>query len=186
MRSPAPSPGRNATSAEQGGPDDRAREEILAHPRDVPRVETRASQDRHASSRARVHALLRAPGAFRALLHAGPASRGHRPRRGMARARQVGKHVAGLVLRRADLQPRQRPPRTSSPRCARCWTGPSSAPTCSPTRRGKSWSACSPAWHPSAGYKVFLLTTGSEATENCIKLAKTWGCRSAGRSAGTS
>ncbi len=28
---------------------------------------------------------------------------------------------------------------------------------------------------PSPGYKVFLLTTGSEATENCIKLARTWG-----------
>lgn len=28
---------------------------------------------------------------------------------------------------------------------------------------------------PSKGYKVFLLTTGSEATENCIKLARTWG-----------
>ena len=28
---------------------------------------------------------------------------------------------------------------------------------------------------PSADYKVFLLTTGSEATENCIKLARTWG-----------
>jgi 4-aminobutyrate aminotransferase-like enzyme len=28
---------------------------------------------------------------------------------------------------------------------------------------------------PFPGYKVFLLTTGSEATENCIKLARTWG-----------
>jgi 4-aminobutyrate aminotransferase/(S)-3-amino-2-methylpropionate transaminase len=28
---------------------------------------------------------------------------------------------------------------------------------------------------PSPDYKVFLLTTGSEATENCIKLARTWG-----------
>ncbi|HTP59203.1 MAG TPA: aspartate aminotransferase family protein, partial [Spirochaetia bacterium] len=28
---------------------------------------------------------------------------------------------------------------------------------------------------PSRDYKVFLLTTGSEATENCIKLARTWG-----------
>ena len=28
---------------------------------------------------------------------------------------------------------------------------------------------------PSRDYKAFLLTTGSEATENCIKLAKTWG-----------
>ena len=28
---------------------------------------------------------------------------------------------------------------------------------------------------PAPGYKVFLLTTGSEATENCIKLARTWG-----------
>jgi len=28
---------------------------------------------------------------------------------------------------------------------------------------------------PSPGYKTFLLTTGSEATENCIKLAKTYG-----------
>ena len=28
---------------------------------------------------------------------------------------------------------------------------------------------------PLPGYKAFLLTTGSEATENCIKLAKTWG-----------
>ncbi|MGA2976792.1 MAG: aspartate aminotransferase family protein [Spirochaetia bacterium] len=28
---------------------------------------------------------------------------------------------------------------------------------------------------PSPDYKVFLLSTGSEATENCIKLAKTWG-----------
>jgi len=28
---------------------------------------------------------------------------------------------------------------------------------------------------PASGYKVFLLTTGSEATENCIKLARTWG-----------
>ena len=28
---------------------------------------------------------------------------------------------------------------------------------------------------PSADYKAFLLTTGSEATENCIKLAKSWG-----------
>ncbi len=28
---------------------------------------------------------------------------------------------------------------------------------------------------PAPGYRVFLLTTGSEATENCIKLAKTYG-----------
>jgi 4-aminobutyrate aminotransferase/(S)-3-amino-2-methylpropionate transaminase len=28
---------------------------------------------------------------------------------------------------------------------------------------------------PSRDYKAFLLTTGSEATENCIKLAKSWG-----------
>lgn len=28
---------------------------------------------------------------------------------------------------------------------------------------------------PSREYKAFLLSTGSEATENCIKLAKTWG-----------
>jgi 4-aminobutyrate aminotransferase / (S)-3-amino-2-methylpropionate transaminase / 5-aminovalerate transaminase len=28
---------------------------------------------------------------------------------------------------------------------------------------------------PGPGYKVFLLSTGAEATENCIKLAKTWG-----------
>jgi 4-aminobutyrate aminotransferase/(S)-3-amino-2-methylpropionate transaminase len=28
---------------------------------------------------------------------------------------------------------------------------------------------------PKPDYKVFLLSTGSEATENCIKLAKTWG-----------
>jgi 4-aminobutyrate aminotransferase/(S)-3-amino-2-methylpropionate transaminase len=28
---------------------------------------------------------------------------------------------------------------------------------------------------PSPGYKTFLLTTGSEATENCIKLARTYG-----------
>jgi len=30
---------------------------------------------------------------------------------------------------------------------------------------------------PSKDYKAFLLSTGSEATENCIKLAKTWGLR---------
>ena len=30
---------------------------------------------------------------------------------------------------------------------------------------------------PASGYKVFLLTTGSEATENCIKLARTWALR---------
>jgi 4-aminobutyrate aminotransferase-like enzyme len=34
---------------------------------------------------------------------------------------------------------------------------------------------------PSADYKVFLLSTGSEATENCIKLSKTWGLRRRGR-----
>jgi 4-aminobutyrate aminotransferase/(S)-3-amino-2-methylpropionate transaminase len=28
---------------------------------------------------------------------------------------------------------------------------------------------------PAPGYKAFLLSTGSEATENCIKLARTWG-----------
>jgi len=33
---------------------------------------------------------------------------------------------------------------------------------------------------PSPDYKTFLLTTGSEATENCIKLAKTWGQRMRG------
>ncbi len=33
---------------------------------------------------------------------------------------------------------------------------------------------------PSPSYKTFLLTTGSEATENCIKLAKTWGLRTRG------
>lgn len=33
---------------------------------------------------------------------------------------------------------------------------------------------------PSAEYKTFLLTTGSEATENCIKLAKTYGMRGRG------
>jgi 4-aminobutyrate aminotransferase/(S)-3-amino-2-methylpropionate transaminase len=33
---------------------------------------------------------------------------------------------------------------------------------------------------PAPGYKVFLLSTGSEATENCIKLAKTWGLRKGG------
>jgi 4-aminobutyrate aminotransferase-like enzyme len=33
---------------------------------------------------------------------------------------------------------------------------------------------------PGPGYKVFLLTTGSEATENCIKLAKTWGMQNRG------
>jgi 4-aminobutyrate aminotransferase-like enzyme len=33
---------------------------------------------------------------------------------------------------------------------------------------------------PGAGYKVFLLTTGSEATENCIKLAKTYGMEKRG------
>jgi 4-aminobutyrate aminotransferase / (S)-3-amino-2-methylpropionate transaminase / 5-aminovalerate transaminase len=33
---------------------------------------------------------------------------------------------------------------------------------------------------PSAGYKVFLLSTGSEATENCIKLAKTYGLQKHG------
>jgi len=33
---------------------------------------------------------------------------------------------------------------------------------------------------PAAGYKVFLLTTGSEATENCIKLAKTYGMQRRG------
>ena len=33
---------------------------------------------------------------------------------------------------------------------------------------------------PGTGYKVFLLTTGSEATENCIKLAKTYGMRKRG------
>jgi 4-aminobutyrate aminotransferase-like enzyme len=33
---------------------------------------------------------------------------------------------------------------------------------------------------PGAGYKVFLLTTGSEATENCIKLAKTYGMQKRG------
>ncbi len=33
---------------------------------------------------------------------------------------------------------------------------------------------------PAAGYKVFLLTTGSEATENCIKLAKTYGMEKRG------
>ena len=33
---------------------------------------------------------------------------------------------------------------------------------------------------PSPDYKTFLLTTGSEATENCIKLARTWGQRARG------
>ncbi len=33
---------------------------------------------------------------------------------------------------------------------------------------------------PRPGYKVFLLTTGSEATENCIKLARTWGLQRKG------
>ena len=33
---------------------------------------------------------------------------------------------------------------------------------------------------PAKGYKTFLLTTGSEATENCIKLAKTWGLQERG------
>ena len=33
---------------------------------------------------------------------------------------------------------------------------------------------------PSPDYKTFLLTTGSEATENCIKLARTWGQRTRG------
>jgi 4-aminobutyrate aminotransferase-like enzyme len=33
---------------------------------------------------------------------------------------------------------------------------------------------------PATGYKVFLLTTGSEATENCIKLAKTYGLQKRG------
>ncbi|HVP19891.1 MAG TPA: aminotransferase class III-fold pyridoxal phosphate-dependent enzyme [Spirochaetia bacterium] len=33
---------------------------------------------------------------------------------------------------------------------------------------------------PEPGYKVFLLTTGSEATENCIKLARTWGLARSG------
>jgi 4-aminobutyrate aminotransferase-like enzyme len=33
---------------------------------------------------------------------------------------------------------------------------------------------------PAAGYKAFLLSTGSEATENCIKLARTWGMQAAG------
>jgi 4-aminobutyrate aminotransferase / (S)-3-amino-2-methylpropionate transaminase / 5-aminovalerate transaminase len=33
---------------------------------------------------------------------------------------------------------------------------------------------------PAPGYKVFLLSTGSEATENCIKLAKTWGLQKYG------
>jgi 4-aminobutyrate aminotransferase / (S)-3-amino-2-methylpropionate transaminase / 5-aminovalerate transaminase len=33
---------------------------------------------------------------------------------------------------------------------------------------------------PSSDYKAFLLSTGSEATENCIKLAKTWGLRKRG------
>jgi 4-aminobutyrate aminotransferase / (S)-3-amino-2-methylpropionate transaminase / 5-aminovalerate transaminase len=33
---------------------------------------------------------------------------------------------------------------------------------------------------PSTDYKTFLLTTGAEATENCIKLAKTWGQRTRG------
>jgi 4-aminobutyrate aminotransferase-like enzyme len=34
---------------------------------------------------------------------------------------------------------------------------------------------------PSRDYKAFLLSTGSEATENCIKLAKTWGLRKRGQ-----
>ena len=33
---------------------------------------------------------------------------------------------------------------------------------------------------PAPGYKAFLLSTGSEATENCIKLAKTWGLETGG------
>jgi 4-aminobutyrate aminotransferase/(S)-3-amino-2-methylpropionate transaminase len=33
---------------------------------------------------------------------------------------------------------------------------------------------------PSPDYKAFLLSTGSEATENCIKLAKTWGLQHGG------
>ncbi len=33
---------------------------------------------------------------------------------------------------------------------------------------------------PAPGYKAFLLSTGSEATENCIKLAKTWGLQKHG------
>ena len=33
---------------------------------------------------------------------------------------------------------------------------------------------------PSRDYKAFLLSTGSEAVENCIKLAKTWGLRKHG------
>ncbi len=33
---------------------------------------------------------------------------------------------------------------------------------------------------PSPDYKAFLLSTGSEATENCIKLAKTWGLQRSG------
>lgn len=33
---------------------------------------------------------------------------------------------------------------------------------------------------PAPGYKAFLLSTGSEATENCIKLAKTWGLETSG------
>jgi len=33
---------------------------------------------------------------------------------------------------------------------------------------------------PSPGYKAFLLSTGSEATENCIKLAKTYGLQKYG------
>jgi 4-aminobutyrate aminotransferase/(S)-3-amino-2-methylpropionate transaminase len=33
---------------------------------------------------------------------------------------------------------------------------------------------------PAKNYKAFLLSTGSEATENCIKLAKTWGLRKHG------
>lgn len=33
---------------------------------------------------------------------------------------------------------------------------------------------------PSGNYKAFLLSTGSEATENCIKLAKTWGMQKHG------
>jgi 4-aminobutyrate aminotransferase / (S)-3-amino-2-methylpropionate transaminase / 5-aminovalerate transaminase len=34
---------------------------------------------------------------------------------------------------------------------------------------------------PSPDYKVFLLSTGSEATENCIKLARTWGLEQRGQ-----
>jgi 4-aminobutyrate aminotransferase / (S)-3-amino-2-methylpropionate transaminase / 5-aminovalerate transaminase len=33
---------------------------------------------------------------------------------------------------------------------------------------------------PSPGYKAFVLSTGSEATENCIKLARTWALETAG------